>query len=533
MAVVVRRPHRASWVRLGITIAALVGLLAGACNAGERPATSSPPAQAPVAAPPTQASAAAPAAATTAPAAGTTAPAPAAALKPLKVSPEQGYVGTKISLTAEGLPSGKPVEFVWSTVDGSYDLKPLAETIEFNDRQFTPKRVALGRATADANGRATEAFAVPEDYGETHDIYAVVDGQDVARGGFYLARQATVDTLKGPVGSLLTIQVKGLGWTPYGNTLAVLWDQSYVGFISAVTTRGSAVAQIRAAGPPGRHVLRVTQSSAAVPYLNREQSPVKHQPEWRFDFAVTEDAGPPPATLSWPDRVVSNSSAPKTTAKNPVLAGASLSPSSGPILSKTTLQAPGLTPDASIDIYWVSAKGNRLSPSGWNLIQSPIGKATVAKDGTLKAAIDIPDDLGGWHVVKLAQGEKVLGEVPYYVERSLATVSPTRVRAGETFQVQIKGVGWTELDNTVTVLYDNSYMGYACGFNSQGDVTLNLVAYGQPGTHLIDLYPTIFGGHGKGPWLYNIPQLTFAQDHPSLALGYRLPAFRLAVQVVE
>ena len=135
-------------------------------------------------------------------------------------------------------------------------------------------------------------------------------------------------------------------------------------------------------------------------------------------------------------------------------------------------------------------------------------------------------------MLDLVQGQKVLAEVPYFVERSLVAISPTQVKAGGEFTIEIKGVGWTELDNGVALDYDNAFIGYACGFNSQGDVTLHLTASGQPGTHLIDLYPMIFLGHGKGPWDYDLPQLTFAQDAPGLALGYRLPAFRLAIQVV-
>lgn len=85
----------------------------------------------------------------------------------------------------------------------------------------------------------------------------------------------------------------------------------------------------------------------------------------------------------------------------------------------------------------------------------------------------------------------------------------------------------------MSIVYDNSYLGYACGFNSQGDVTLNLVATGAPGTHLVDLYPMIFVGHGKGPWNYEIPQLTSGRDHPGLQLGYRLPVLRMAIEIVR
>ena len=107
------------------------------------------------------------------------------------------------------------------------------------------------------------------------------------------------------------------------------------------------------------------------------------------------------------------------------------------------------------------------------------------------------------------------------------------MKLGESFSVQIKGSGWTELDNTVAVSYDNATLGYACGFNSDGDITINLVATGHPGTHLIDLYPAIYKGLDRVPLNYQTPFLSFARDFPALALGYRLPAYRLAIEVVE
>ena len=55
---------------------------------------------------------------------------------------------------------------------------------------------------------------------------------------------------------------------------------------------------------------------------------------------------------------------------------------------------------------------------------------------------------------------------------------PKVVKAGKPFIVELKGVGWTQLDNTVAVTYDNAYIGYACGFNSNGDVRIQLFATG-------------------------------------------------------
>ncbi len=515
------------WLAAAVTLVLVVSC-GGEAPRGQQ-VLPAPPAAAASAAP------AAPAAAPSAAAAPSTAPstAPAAQLKPLLAKPEKGPVGTSFTLSGDGLPKSKALEIFWVTVDGSWDLGAMPETVEFYARKFTPKRISLGRATTTAEGTLAAPLAVPEDYGEVHDIVVQADGQDLAKGGFEIERTYSVRPLQGPIGTPITIEVKGLGWTNYENTAAILWNNQYAGFISAVTGRGTAVARIRA---PGKQPLEIFGASSGTPYLNVEQSPVKYpKTKFVYTFTVTEDAGAPASMVDWPDGPAAPAPRAVTTASAKPLEGAvsaKFSPASGPILSKTTLDVSGLAPSASLDLYWMSVKGNRVSPSGWNIVEKSLGKLTASAAGTLRSTIEIPDDLGGFHVVKVVQNEKTLAEAPYYVERSIAKVTPTRVKAGEVFQVQVKGIGWTELDNGVAATYDNNYIGFACGFNSQGDVTMNLVATGAPGTHLIDFYPMIYLGHGKGPWNYYIPQLTFARDNPGLALGYRIPVLRMAIEVV-
>ncbi|HTN71071.1 MAG TPA: hypothetical protein VMO00_08265, partial [Methylomirabilota bacterium] len=302
-----------------------------------------------------------------------------------------------------------------------------------------------------------------------------------------------------------------------------------------------------AAGPFGQHIIQLNNSTATAPgaYLNTQQSPqdyiyahLDNKQEFRFVFKVTKDNGPPADTLQWPhtDRVARLSShAPRTTMsiKPALSSAATLTPASGPILSQTTLRATGLPPNTEVGLFFVTARGNRMGPSGWNLESVPLSNAKTKPDGSLAASIQIPDDLGGWHVVKLTAPDRVLMEIPYYVEQSLVSVKPKRVKVGETFTVQIKGGGWTELDNTVAVTYDNASIGYACAFNSNGDVTMNLVATGHPGTHLIDIYPAIYKGKDRVPLNYQTPFLTYARDFPALAHGYKLPAYRLAIEIVE
>ena len=341
--------------------------------------------------------------------------------------------------------------------------------------------------------------------------------------------------------------VKGLGWRGFEQFMGLRYDNKYSGEISAVTTKGTAVFQIRAAGGPGKHIIQLNNSTAYAPgaYLNTQQSPqayiyahLDNQQEFRFAFNVSKDAGPPADKLQWPDRGRVAQLAPDglrtTMSMTPAApSSATFTPASGPVNSKTVLNAKGLPANTEVGLHFVTARGNRMTPSGWNLDSVPLASATTKADGTLSANLQIPDDLGGWHVVKLATRDRVLMEAPFYVEQSLVQVSPKRARVGEPFTIQIKGSGWTELDNTVAVTYDNAAMGYACGFNSNGDITINLIASGEPGTHLIDLYPAIYKGKDRVPWNYQTPFLTSAQDFPALSVGYRLPAYRLAIEVIK
>jgi hypothetical protein len=468
-------------------------------------------------------------------------------LKLLKVEPVRGYVGDSFTVKGDGFVPGKNVEFFWATADAAYLTRVLADNVEYHERKYEETRVRLGSAMVDAQGRVSVSFTAPEDFGEVHDLYAVVDGQDVARGGFRILRSATITPAEGPVGTPISVTVKGLSWRGFEQFMALRYDNKYTGEISAVTTMGTAAFQIRAAGPPGKHIIQLNNSTAYAPgaYLNTQQSPqdyiyahLDNKQEFRFTFNVTKDAGPPPNTLQWPDseRVARlNSHAPRTTMSTKMAPSsvAILNPASGPILSKSSLRAAGLPPNTEVGLFFVTARGNRMGPSGWNLESVSLSNATTKSDGSLTTSIQIPDDLGGWHVVKLVARNQVLLEIPYYVEQSLVAVTPKRVKVGETFTIQIKGVGWSELDNTVAVTYDNAAMGYACGFNTNGDVTINLVATGHAGTHLIDLYPAIYKGRDRVPWNYQTPFLTFARDFPALAHGYKLPAYRLAIEVVE
>ncbi len=455
-------------------------------------------------------------------------------LKLLKVEPASGPIGTKFIVSAEKLPANATIDIVWATSIVRYVLNPMPDNVEYYGRKIDKVNVVLAKAKTDATGTLTVGLTAPVDYGDVHDIYAVSTGTQLAKGGFQINRQISVSPSAGAVGTPITIKASGLGSLPYTSTVAVLYDNHYAGFISATTTRGSAQVQVRAAGPVGLKVIEIAPASAAVPYLDIEQSAVSFVGKYRTKFRVTRDNGPPRTRVELPVPVqpteVSRTTMTASTAPGVT---ASLSKQSGTILTKTDVKASGLDPNAPVLMQWMTAVGTRATASGWQLEAIPLGQATSAADGSLNATIQAPDNLGGWHTVQLVQGGKVKAELPFYVLRSFLSVSPRTVKEGEVFTIHLKGIGWTELDNGFAVTYDNNYIGYACGFYSRGDVTMNMVATGGPGTHLIDLYPMIYKGKGNDTWLDQVPLLNFKYDAPGLALGYRVPAVRLAIKVVK
>jgi hypothetical protein len=475
---------------------------------------------------------------------GGAAPHALAASDVLSIAPESGVAGTTFTVAGDGVAPGANVDIQWTTWDGTYATQTTPETVAYHQRSFTEKRSSLGQLTADADGHFGGSFAAPEDFGQLHEIHAVVDGEDRARGGFQVLLAGTATPSSGPIGTPVHIHVTGLNTNLFsGSTLAVRYDNSYTGLLTATTTHGTADAIIRASGPLGPHSIFV--GAGTIPaYLNIHQSPYDflyaHLPDGEgmpFTFTTTADNGPPPTQVEQPAVEAVQSlppDAPRTTMEQlpPSAAAVRLEPDSGPILTQTHLVASGLQPDTDASVLWMTARGNRVSDSGWDLAAAPLSQGRANSAGNLDLEFQVPDDLGGWHELRLIQGDAVLAQTPFYVDRSLVSVSPLQPHPRETVSIHAKGLGWTELDNGFAVTYDNMFVGYACGFNSNGDVDMPLLATGGPGTHLIDLYPMVYNGQDRKAW-YWAPVLTFGQDFPALELGYRLPAFRLAINIVQ
>jgi hypothetical protein len=430
-------------------------------------------------------------------------------------------VGASVHATATGLPPGKTVDLVWGTVSGGWVIE---DYYHFRGKKYSETTSKLGEFHVDTSGRLDASFTIPEDYGGVHEVLALVDGKAAAQSGIDVTQSFELTPKSGPVGTPIELKVKGLGWRTMESTWVVNWDNSSLGWVSAAGTRGSAVARFRATGPVGDHVVKIYTGWQGQSYLNYEQSPVAHLPRPQFTFRTTP-GGPARQAYAEPYQP---QAVPQTEVK---VAGAKLAlvPTQGAVGTRAMLHGEGFPRNTSLQLVWETSVGSRVSTSGFEPQENVLAEIKVGSDGRFESQVTIPEDLGGLHGVALRGGGGLVARAFFVIETSIVSITPKSGPAGTPVTIHLKGVGWTEYDNIYAATYDNAYMGYACGFNSQGDVVINFTASGEPGEHLIDLYPGIYQGPPNEPQqLYRLPQLTYADDHP----GNKIPALRFMFEVL-
>jgi len=188
----------------------------------------------------------------------------------------------------------------------------------------------------------------------------------------------------------------------------------------------------------------------------------------------------------------------------------------------------GFDPGKIYKLNWDTVVGNRMSGAGWEQQRRLLTQAVADDQGRAEFHFNTPDDLGGLHSLWVDTGA-AKKEGSFWVAPTAFPLDVARGPVGTTFRIHLKGVGWSETANIYTLAYDNATSGYACAFNSQGDIEIILQATGEPGWHFLDLYPAIYKGKETSPNNYRMPQLTFADDHP----GEDLPRFRFAFEVTK
>jgi len=447
----------------------------------------------------------------------------------LTVTPDRGPVGTKVALAGSGLPPNSALEVVWTTVEADWVLEhENGEYIGiFTGRTFRDMQYPIASVTTDGTGRFTTTLKIPEDYGGGHDLYLMHNGRILTKAGFRTLPAVNMIPRSGPVGTPIRITLTGLDPVqPLETWYWLLYDNKLAGYVTAVKTKGTARFAIPATGEPGLHVIDLQTGAPGAPYRAKSQSPLKYVPIFRLMFQMIggEAVTPPPIEAQWARPVA----AVEPPMASPVVWA---DPVSAPVGAPAMLRGKGFTPGDQVELLFHNMKGSRVTTSGFVAYTEPLATVTVGADGRFEWAYKIPDHLGGSHRIAARVRGKEIAATTLTVDRTALPLSAREVRVGDEIVVHLKGIGWTETDNIVAILYDNSYIGYACGFNSDGDVVIKISATGAPGWHYIDLYPTFYRNkdYNKSmelPFLFRHAMLSW-QDHPQPFV------FRYAFKIVK
>ncbi len=436
----------------------------------------------------------------------------------LRVAPENGPVGTPLTVTGEGFPPEQTFDLVWRTVKGQWKVT----IAEYFGREFLPVAYRIATVKSDKAGRISARFVAPEDFGFMHDIVIQQGDRLLTQTGFNIDMTARiVGATSGPIGTPIEVEVQGIGWRELEGSWVLLYDNKYTGFMSAVTTGGTARFNVPATGHAGLHILEILHTDFGSPYRNTQQSPVPRPPAVQarlHDHARRTGAA---------------AAAGRAGADCGTLAAAAGRAGHDARLLRDRSARHGVRLGfrARQDLYpQLEHRGRQPHDRPWLGGGRAPDRRRHRERGRPRR---IPLQGAGrsrrraQRLGRRRRGAKKQGA--YWIMPTALPLDVARGPAGTTFRIHLKGVGWSETANIYTVVYDNAISGYACAFNSQGDIEIIMQATGEPGWHFIDLYPAIYKGKETRPNNYRLPQLTFADDHP----GEDLPRFRFAFEITR
>jgi len=205
----------------------------------------------------------------------------------------------------------------------------------------------------------------------------------------------------------------------------------------------------------------------------------------------------------------------------------SVSPDIASVGQNITVKGAGFASNTQVPLSWSTRKGSNVL--GYQLVAEPLRNVTSDSSGSFSFTMKVPADLGGLHFIS-AGSLTENSNATLFLQRT-ASINATEGPAGTVVAITMFGVGWTFNTNIAALDYDNSYIGYGCGFNSGGNVTFYLTITGPPGINTIDIYPSVWWGtsnyYNQSIVEYRYPLLT-PQDHPQL-----MPSFHFSFLVTS
>ncbi|SHG56332.1 hypothetical protein SAMN05216225_104121 [Ornithinibacillus halophilus] len=445
----------------------------------------------------------------------------------IELSLTQAHIGETVEFTADQLEPNEDYQIMWNEYDGHFELEGL---YTFVGPQYTDRDIVLVEGTSNDDGVWEGSFEVPDGFGGNHNVVVAQGDTKIGQTGFFVIPTFSMEPESGPVGTEIKIKAKGLGYDTYKSMWQLTYDNKYTGAITGMSTNGTTVAKIRATGHVGDHHISVRSGYLGSPYINFGDSPHARWPAPDFTFTVTDEE---PIVEDFveeaPEGADGGVEMPALENKDGV--EVVLEKEEGIVGEENSITASGLPENEEVEIIWNTMVGSRVSGNGFDEDSDQLATVTTDADGNLTYDFEIPDDLGGIpHRMDVVVGDEVYAQAYLRILPSIVSIEPKSGPVGTPIKITIKGGGWTEFDNAYYMTYDNAYMGYMCSFNSQGTLEFTTYATGEPGHHLMDLYPGLYMQKEKNPLdMTLIPQLTYSVDHP----GSGMPAVRMSFEVTE
>jgi len=213
----------------------------------------------------------------------------------LEISPQCGQVGTTAILTGSGFPAHTEVDLRW--------YQHVGEGIRGTDPDLLVREGVLPTVTTDSDGGFQYEFEIPQAEGSSRPITAAVDGREVAVTGFMMQPSiVTFEPTSGPVGTMIEVEVSGIGWTTYEKAPIFVYDNHILGYgcgMSGENRITSVRTILPAGGQPGWHFLdlypAISDMHEDEPYFEHfphlsylDNHPVRPLPVCRMAFEIEE-----------------------------------------------------------------------------------------------------------------------------------------------------------------------------------------------------------------------------------------------------
>lgn len=453
----------------------------------------------------------------------------------LVVDPPKGYVWDDITFHGSDLTPETEYQLRWNSVDGEWGVLRAHEIV---GPQYRPRTDTIATVTTDSTGTFVMEWTVPEDFGGGRRIELVSDGTTVAKTEFEIVPHFEIDRTTAPLGKIFTITGYGISSNVARSNYQIAWDQGYTGFLTGVKNRGTATARIRAAGPPGEHIVQVWRNYNGVPYLTgNTQSPLGPVADGRktvWTVEVTEPDSPP--VTEWVDPLPDED--PIDLHYPPLdedtAATLDVTPSCGQAGTTIFITGSDFPSHEDVDLLWYQHVGEGIRDT--SVEPKPrhdvLPTVTTDADGSFQIEVEAPVAEGSTRPIVAAVDGREVAVTGFMVQPDIETFEPTRGSVGTEMRIEISGIGWTNYESTPVWVYDNHYLGYGCGMTDDyrsTTVWTDLKMAGEPGWHFIDIYPAMFRMKENEPRFEMYPHLSYVDNHPVRDL----PAMHLAFEITE